>query len=469
MRFRVVAALLLAGVLVGAVAAVIGGLLVASTPGGWYGYAPRPGTTPPPAVTVTAMPLPPAPSATPTATPLPPAPSATLTATARSTVLSPQAAYLQGLAHLRAERYRRAIDALSLTIRLDPSLVAAYLARGVTWVPYNDHESNAIADFTAVIQLAPASAEAVHAYVLRGGLYDVQGRNAEALADYTAAIRLDPGDAGAYYSRGLVYQGQGDLDRALSDFDQAVAVAPQDATAHYYRGQAYYERGDFDQAIAAFTAAIRHYPHGSDPSGGTARRRVLPDLPPAARFELGEAYYWRGWGHWVHGAYALAIADANEAIRLDDFSSTSGYLLRGAAYVRQGQHDQAIADFTAYLAVAPGDADAYYGRGRAYFGLADFDQAIADFTAAIRLAPDDEDTYFLRGRAYFERGDFDQAIADFTAAIRLYLDYTFAYYYRGLAYFEQGQYDRARLDLLQARQRGYNQADVAAALDRLPD
>lgn len=48
-----------------------------------------------------------------------------------------------------------------------------------------------------------------------------------------------------------------------------------------------------------------------------------------------------------------------------------------------------------------------------------FDEAIADFTAAIRLAPEDANLYLLRGIALGARGELDEAIADLTEAIRL--------------------------------------------------
>ena len=58
---------------------------------------------------------------------------------------------------------------------------------------------------------------------------------------------------------------------------------------------------------------------------------------------------------------------------------------RGLAYARQGEYEQAIADYTAAIKLNPQLAEAYYNRGNAYRRQGEYDQAIADYTAAIGL------------------------------------------------------------------------------------
>src|SRR4051812_46240548 len=49
----------------------------------------------------------------------------------------------------------------------------------------------------------------------------------------------------------------------------------------------------------------------------------------------------------------------------------------------EGKLDAAIADYNKIIAIAPEDADAFYGRGYIYLRKADYDKAIADFTKTL--------------------------------------------------------------------------------------
>ena len=319
--------------------------------GGWYGYAPLEGAPPRPLPTATAV-------ATATVVPIPtvsqptPAPLATATATTPAPPAEVVAYqhYQRGLDAMRAGDYDRAIHAFTLAIRHDPRLRAAYFARADVLVWHRSAENSAIDDYTFVIQLDRDGPDAVDAYVLRGGLYHVQGHHDRAIADFTAAIRLAPQDAEAYYNRGLVYQDQGHYELAIRDFDQAVTLAPHDPNAHYFRGAAYMfygtEAADLDQAKQSFTAAIRHFDAGVPPRQARAnlRRPTGTDRPAGVQFDLTWAYRHRAWAYFVTGAYALAIADASKGIEVGGLVHSDIYFVRGVAYAEQGRYDQARRD-----------------------------------------------------------------------------------------------------------------------------
>jgi tetratricopeptide (TPR) repeat protein len=78
-----------------------------------------------------------------------------------------------------------------------------------------------------------------------------------------------------------------------------------------------------------------------------------------------------------------------------------------------------IAGCTAVVQANPQNDAAYYLRGGAYLKLHQYDQAIADFDEEIRLDPQDADAYDGRGNAYKELGQTDRAQADFDQAHRL--------------------------------------------------
>ena len=178
------------------------------------------------------------------------------------------------------------------------------------------------------------------------------------------------------------------------------------AIAYYSRGLAYYDKGDDDRAIAEYNEAIR--------------------LDPKFAY----AYSNRGLAYDHKGDLDRAGPDYNEAIRLDP-KYAQAYFNRGNAYYQKGDDDRAIADYSEAIRLDPKYAYAYNNRGTAYDRRGDHDRAIADYSEAIRLAPIFAQAYSSRGLTYYQKGDLDHAIADYGEAIRLDPKYAYAYNNRG--------------------------------------
>jgi tetratricopeptide (TPR) repeat protein len=155
-------------------------------------------------------------------------------------------------------------------------------------------------------------------------------------------------------------------------------------------------------------------------------------------------------------AYLVFFAAIAQASGLDDLKAAN-------SAVDQGKSDEAIRLYT--LALAAGDlspADrltARKGRGGAYIGkslIADtferLDQArqlrgdaIADFTAALAIKADDESLHIARAQAYELNGQHDSAIADLDAALKLNNSLT-TLVQRASSERAKGDYDRAVAD-----------------------
>jgi tetratricopeptide (TPR) repeat protein len=165
----------------------------------------------------------------------------------------------------------------------------------------------------------------------------------------------------------------------------------------------------------------------------------------AGRGNLAWAYSSRGIAYLAKGDNDRAIADYDQAIRLDP-KLRSAYYNRGTAYQAKGDNDRAIADYDQAIRLDPKRANAYNARGNSYLAKGGHDHAIADFDTAIRLDPKDALTYGNRGEAYQAKGENDRAIADFDTAIRLDPAHTEAYARRGLSYEKKGDPERARAD-----------------------
>jgi tetratricopeptide (TPR) repeat protein len=119
------------------------------------------------------------------------------------------------------------------------------------------------------------------------------------------------------------------------------------------------------------------------------------------------------------------------------------YYSRGLAYYDKGDDDRAIAEFNEAIRLDPKFAYAYSSRGLAYDHKGDLGHADPDYNEAIRLDPKYAQAYFNRGNAYYQKGDDDRAIADYSEAIRLDPKYAYAYNNRGTAYDRKGDDDRA--------------------------
>jgi tetratricopeptide (TPR) repeat protein len=176
----------------------------------------------------------------------------------------------------------------------------------------------------------------------------------------------------------------------------------------------------FEQAVDYYTSEIRTNPSSS-------------------------AYNNRGLAWHDKKEYDIAIADFNEAIRLDPRYATA-YMNRGRAWYAKKEYDRAIADYGEAIRLDPKFAVAYSGRGRAWSAKKEYDRAIADYGEAIRLDPKDALAYTNRGSAWSAKKEYDRAIADYGEAIRLDPKFAMAYYNRGLAWSAKKEYDRAIAD-----------------------
>ena len=84
---------------------------------------------------------------------------------------------------------------------------------------------------------------------------------------------------------------------------------------------------------------------------------------------------------------------------------------RGDVYAQKHDYNRAIADYNEAIRLDPQNARTYAARGLADIMKRDYDRAIADFSEAIRLGPKNARAYATRGHAYNMKGDHDSALA----------------------------------------------------------
>jgi tetratricopeptide (TPR) repeat protein len=184
------------------------------------------------------------------------------------------------------------------------------------------------------------------------------------------------------------------------------------AEAFNNRGVGYRLKGDYDRAIADYNQAIKLN----------------------AKFAI--AYNNRGVAYDKNGEYDRAIPDYDQAIKLKP--SAEGYFNRGNAQLGKGHYDRAIDDYNQAIKLKADFAPAFDNRcwARAVVGI--LKQALADCNQALRLMPNNAATLDSRAFIFLKMTHFDAAVSDYDAALRIDPKLAFAFYGRGLARLKNG-------------------------------
>jgi tetratricopeptide (TPR) repeat protein len=131
---------------------------------------------------------------------------------------------------------------------------------------------------------------------------------------------------------------------------------------------------------------------------------------------LAEAYRLRASGFARRAEFDRALADYNDAVRLD-----SSYLAlngRAITWYRKGELDRAIADFEQAARQNPKDGAIRCNIGTVWRDKGDYDRAIIEYTEALRIDSRVTICFGKRGEAWRLRGDLERALADQDQAIK---------------------------------------------------
>jgi tetratricopeptide (TPR) repeat protein len=204
-----------------------------------------------------------------------------------------------------------------------------------------------------------------------------------------------------YYNRGhaRMYAEDVDHDKELADYSGAIRYRPRYADAYGWRGITYYvHKADYDHAIADLTMALR--------------------LKSDDRLYLS----YRGQALLAKGRYALATKDFRRLIALDP-SQAEAFVHLSEADIGRGDFTQAIADANQAIKLDPAGGsgtEAYNSRGNAHFHLGALGDAIADYDTALKRYPDFWEALYGRGVAKLRQGDMAGGKADIDAAAKLH-------------------------------------------------
>lgn len=182
----------------------------------------------------------------------------------------------------------------------------------------------------------------------------------------------------------------------------------------------------------------------ADPEPPAPQPPAQPQLPPPESDDARERLR-RGEDFVRRGEYDFAVSEFTAALRADP-SLTDAYARRGDALRLRGECEPALADLTRAVELAPGDPRARVSRGLTLALSGRHAEAIEDFTAALEFEPSAV-AYNQRGSSRAAVGDLEGALADFTEAMRLDPESPWAAYNRGDTYLAKREYLAAVADL----------------------
>jgi tetratricopeptide (TPR) repeat protein/tRNA A-37 threonylcarbamoyl transferase component Bud32 len=169
------------------------------------------------------------------------------------------------LARAYAKRYQRTKDAASASLaeraaadalRLDPTLAAAHLARGMVCRQARRYD-DAVQAFQAALRIEPADAEALNQLA---NTYDELGDPLRAESTFERAIRANPGYWVGYNNLGRFYLRHRQIELAAQQFRWATTLAPDNARAHSNLGGVYLTLGAYADARATLQRAYELQP-----------------------------------------------------------------------------------------------------------------------------------------------------------------------------------------------------------------
>jgi len=99
----------------------------------------------------------------------------------------------------------------------------------------------------------------------------------------------------------------------------------------------------------------------------------------------------------------------------------------GKKFLKAGEYQDAISNFTQALELDPNYADAYLLRAESYEAINQLEDAVSDYDRALALEPKEEWVAFKSANIYYDMADYPQAIAKFRQGLMMESDNLDAY------------------------------------------
>src|SRR5437660_3572242 len=144
-----------------------------------------------------------------------------------------------------------------------------------------------------------------------------------------------------------------------------------------------------------------------------------------------------------------AIARLDRELTSDQHQLHRSVLLynRGQVHARLAHWDEALADYTAVIALDPYFSEYYLDRGNLYRQQKRYVEALADYQQVLKLSPPYPEVYYNRAVLLVDMERVDEALADYNYVLELEPDYVDGLLNRASLLYEQGDFQAARRDV----------------------
>ena len=305
--------------------------------------------------------------------------------------------YRKGVELYNYGRYHEALEALRMSILLEPDSIKVYYSLGVA-------------------------------------LYSGLGRSEEAAAVLEQAVARDSSWSQVCQLLGVVYMGLDRTAEAIELLERARRLDPSSWQGHNRLGLVHLRRREMKAAEAAFLEASHRAP-----------------WMPHPHLNLARVYEQQGRTEVAEGERLIfeRLRPTEEKVQrfLDNLASypedVEARCLLGQAYTIQGRIKEALTCFRQTIETDSSYALAYYGLGAVLHYQNELTQAIAAYEHACRLQPDLVGAFADLGQAYHQSKRYDDAIAAYQKALELRPDLPVTSAKLGIVYATQGHLERA--------------------------
>jgi tetratricopeptide (TPR) repeat protein len=310
--------------------------------------------------------------------------------------------YKQGVEQIKTHKYDAAIVSFTEAIKLNPTLLEAYLERSKARENNQRDLEGAFADVEKVIELNPSHGEA---YFLRAGIRNAQivkrkepsneivmATFRKMLADFDLAINYGYKTKDAYKQRaGLKCSFLDDCKTAIADYDAAIALAPNDFYLYINRSNAKRSTKDFVGAVTDLREIVSRYYGNQSANTDEKQKKMLDEQRGAVSMALLNLT----WDLMMEGSHEQALGAMNQAIELNP-ENASAYDARGRHKTIFGDLDEAIADFDKAIEFRQNNGMAYLGRAIALALQGKTEEAQKSFDKGFEILPHLKNQYSRR-------------------------------------------------------------------------
>lgn len=168
--------------------------------------------------------------------------------------------YNLGAALSRLERLEESNEALDLCLAIDERFTSAYFAKARNLLLQGSYEQ-AVECYNETLVIDGPQA-VTFSYI--GECYEKMERYEQALVHYDQSIALDPNWVDAWIGRGVVKDMQGRQAEAVKDLQMAVQLSPENGDAHFFLANTLGRMARYEEALAIYTKLNTMEPESLD-------------------------------------------------------------------------------------------------------------------------------------------------------------------------------------------------------------